>query len=43
MEVLSLWYGQDDPKLGHVFHVNISLEAARVCNDREIEFLRTLL
>ena len=43
VEVLSLWYGQDDPKLGHVFHVNISLEAARVCNDREIEFLRTLL
>ena len=43
VEVLSLWYGQEDPSLGHVFHVNISLEAARVCNDREIDFLRTLL
>ena len=43
VDVLSLWYGQDDPQLGHVFHINISLEAARECNEREIDFLRTLL
>lgn len=43
IEVLSLWYGQEDPQLGHVFHVNISLEAARECNEREIAFMRTKL
>ena len=43
VNVLSLWFGQDDPQLGHVFHINISLEAARECNEREIDFLRTLL
>lgn len=34
------WYGQDDKKLGHVFHVNIALPEANRCNDEETAFFR---
>lgn len=33
-------YGTDEKPLGHVFHCNINLEEASVCNDDECEFFR---
>ena len=33
-------YGTDDNILYHVFHVNMKLEDARICNDEECEFFR---
>jgi acetyl esterase/lipase len=33
-------YGQEDKSLGHVFHIDINKEAAKVCNDEECRFLR---
>lgn len=32
------WYGTDENPLGHVFHINIKLPEAKVCNDEECEF-----
>lgn len=34
-------YGDENEKLGHVFHCNIKTESARKCNDDECEFFRT--
>jgi acetyl esterase/lipase len=37
-------YGKDcDQKIGHVFHVNISLPEATKCNDNQCDFFRTCL
>ena len=33
-------YGNDDNILYHVFHVNMKLEEAKICNDEECEFFR---
>ena len=33
-------YGNEDNVLGHVFHVNMRLEDARLCNDEECAFFR---
>ena len=34
-------YGDENNRLGHVFHVNMKLEDARICNDEECEFFRS--
>ncbi len=34
------FYGDKKTSLGHVFHCNIRLEAAKICNDDECEFFR---
>ena len=34
-------YGDENEKLGHVFHCNIKTESARKCNDDECEFFRS--
>ncbi len=36
-------YGNKAEPLGHVFHCNIRLEAAALCNDEEAAFFRTFL
>ncbi len=37
-------YGEEeDEQYTHVFHLNLKLEEAKVCNDEECEFFRTLL
>ena len=36
------YYRDPQRKLGHVFHLNIRLEAARQCNDEECAFFRSL-
>lgn len=36
-------YGDDTTPLGHVFHVNISTESAKICNDDECEFFRSFM
>ena len=36
-------YGKDDRILGHVFHVNIRLEDAKLCNDEECAFFMSHL
>lgn len=41
--VAPAWYGQDDPSLGHVFHIDISLSAAQSCNEDELAFFRKYL
>ena len=33
-------YGSEDNVLGHVFHVNVRLKDATLCNDEECEFFR---
>jgi len=34
------WYGHGDPKLHHVFHINISWEEAIRCNLEQVEFFK---
>ena len=36
-------YGDDTTPLGHVFHVNVSTESAKICNDDECEFFRSFM
>ena len=36
-------YGSAEDKLGHVFHCNMRLDAARLCNDEEAAFFRTFI
>jgi acetyl esterase/lipase len=37
-------YGsEEDPSIGHVFHVNILLKEAMACNDESAEFFRKYL
>lgn len=36
----SLFYGDDQEKLGHVFHLNMKSDRAAQCNDEECEFFR---
>ncbi len=39
--VTSLFYGDEDNQLGHVFHLNIRTPDAIRCNDEECEFFRS--
>lgn len=36
-------YGSDDKTLYHVFHVNMRIEEAKICNDEECEFFKAHL
>lgn len=36
-------YGDESNKLGHVFHVNMKLKDAALCNDEECEFFRSYM
>lgn len=36
------FYGDKKNSLGHVFHCNIRLEAAKICNDDECEFFKKI-
>ena len=40
LRVTEAWYGQENPKIHHVFHINISLPEAQKCNLDEIEFFK---
>lgn len=40
---MSCYGKEDDPRLGHVFHVNISLPEAATCNDDQCAFFRSCL
>lgn len=40
LTVTEAWYGQENPELHHVFHVNISHPIAQKCNLDEIEFFK---
>jgi len=33
-------YGNNEKKLWHVFHCNMRLDDAKVCNEEEISFIR---
>lgn len=37
------FYGDAKKELGHVFHLNIKTEEARICNDEECHFFRSFL
>ncbi len=36
-------YGDEETPLGHVFHVNVSTESAKICNDDECAFFKSFL
>lgn len=36
-------YGSEDAPLGHVFHANVRLKEAGICNEEEMEFFRSFL
>lgn len=36
-------YGDENNRLGHVFHVNMKLDDARICNDEECAFFRSYM
>lgn len=38
--VTEAWYGQGNPELHHVFHINISLPEAQKCNLDEVAFFK---
>lgn len=40
VSVKAVWFGQDNPKLGHVFHINVSLPEAALCIKDEIAFFK---
>ena len=37
----SEWFGQDNPSLGHVFHINIALDEAMQYNQMQADFFRS--
>lgn len=37
---IKIWGSKDRPDIGHVFHVNMNLPEAKICNDEECEFFR---
>ena len=37
------FYGDENNRLGHVFHCNMRLKDTRICNDEECEFFRRLV
>lgn len=37
------FYGDEENKLGHVFHLDMRNEVGRLCNDEECEFFRTYI
>ncbi len=37
------YYRDEEEKLGHVFHLNIRSKAAKLCNDEECRFFRSLI
>ena len=37
------YYGDEDHVLGHVFHVNMKLEEAEICNRDECDFFRSYI
>lgn len=38
--VIKIWGSKDRPEIGHVFHVNMNLPEAKICNDEECDFFR---
>lgn len=40
VEAVYRFYGDDQTKLGHVFHVNLNREEAKLCNDAECAFFK---
>lgn len=40
LSVVEAWYGQNNPELQHVFHINISHPEAQTCNLDEIAFFK---
>ena len=37
-------YGSEDrPEIGHVFHLDIRLPEAKLCNDEECDFFKEIL
>jgi len=43
VEVVFHYYTSDERQLGHVFHCNMKLEEARICNDDECAFFKALM
>lgn len=37
---IKIWGSKDRPEIGHVFHVNMNLPEAKICNDEECDFFR---